>query len=120
MPQFVIPHRIEFAFTRRVACTAGAPKPACVEIVLHATPDNAAVNNVLSDLGDASPNTRFVDYDTSTEARIVVDPATLLPYAHEEQIDWHPSISSLQSSIPVIRPSAVDPGLSHLSPATHR
>ena len=33
-----------------------------------------------------------MNYDASTDARIVVDPATLLPYAREEQLYWYASI----------------------------
>lgn len=92
MPQFVVQHRIEFAFTRTVPCTAGAATQRCVEIVLHATPDRKSLNDVLADISD--PDEPFVDYDTSTDARIVVDPATLLPYAREEQVYWFASLGN--------------------------
>jgi len=92
MPQFVVQQRIEFAFTRRVPCTAADSSPTCVEIVLHATPDKASLNDVLTDITD--PEDRFVDYDASIDARIVVDPATLLPYAREEQVYWFASLGS--------------------------
>lgn len=92
MPEFVVQQRIEFAFTRRVPCTSGIATPTCVEIVLHATPDKKSLNDVLTDITD--PNDRFVDYDASTDARIVVDPATLLPYAREEQVFWFASLGN--------------------------
>ena len=92
MPQFVVQQRIEFAFTRMVPCTAGSATQTCVEIVLHATPDKKSLNDVLTDIGD--PEEPFVDYDTSTDARIVVDPATLLPYAREEQVYWFASLGN--------------------------
>lgn len=92
MPQFVVQQRVEFAFTRRVPCTTGLPTPTCVEIVLHATPDEKSLHDVLMDITD--PNDRFVDYDASIDARIVVDPATLLPYAQEEQVFWFASLGN--------------------------
>jgi hypothetical protein len=92
MPQFVVSQRIEFAFTRMVPCTAGIAAHGCVEIVLHATPDKKSLDDVLTDISE--PDNRFVDYDASTDARIVVDPATLLPYAREEQIYWFASLGN--------------------------
>ena len=47
---------------------------------------------MLTDITD--PDGRFVDYDASIDARIVVDPATLLPYAQEEQIYWFASLGN--------------------------
>lgn len=91
IPQFVVSQRIEFAFTRRVPCTAGIAPQMCVEIVLHATPDKQSLDDVLTDISD--PNDPF-DYDASTDARIVVDPATLLPYVREEQIYWFASLGN--------------------------
>jgi hypothetical protein len=96
MPQFVVSQRIEFAFTRMVPCTAaaaaGAATQTCVEIVLHATPDKKSLDDVLTDVSGSDGG--FVDYDASTDARIVVDPATLLPYAREEQIYWFASLGN--------------------------
>jgi tetratricopeptide (TPR) repeat protein len=82
IPQVVVQHRVEFAFTRKVSCTAGAAEQACVEIVIRATPDKDAVDQVISDSGIA-------DYTASVEARIVTDPAALLPYALEERVYWY-------------------------------
>jgi hypothetical protein len=92
MPQFVVQHHVEFAFTRMVPCTPGATAQTCVEIVLHAIPDKKSLDDVLTDISD--PDSRFVDYDSSISARIVVDPATLLPYAREEQVYWFASLGS--------------------------
>jgi hypothetical protein len=92
MPQFVVQHRVEFAFTRMVPCTPAATAQTCVEIVLHAMPDKKSLDDVLNDISD--PDSRLVDYDSSMSARIVVDPATLLPYAREEQVYWFASLGS--------------------------
>lgn len=89
MSLFVVPERIEFAFTRLVRCTPGAAAGSCVELVIHATPDEQALDNLLADIGDSFQGGLSVDYAASTDARIVLDPATLLPYAREEQIYWY-------------------------------
>ncbi|MGH8289862.1 MAG: hypothetical protein ACREV7_12695 [Steroidobacteraceae bacterium] len=94
MSEFVIEQRIDFAFTRDVPCIAGAADRKCVEIVIRATPDPKALSHVLDDLGGAPPNNLFVDYFVSTEARIVTDPATLLPYAREERVYWYASMGN--------------------------
>lgn len=93
MPEFVVQQRIVFAFTRRVPCTAGANAHTCVELVVHATPDKDALQDVLTDLAGSGEDPYF-HYDASTAARIVLDPATLLPYARDEKIYWYASDGS--------------------------
>jgi hypothetical protein len=80
----VVQHRMEFAFTRMVPCTAGAAAQTCVEMVIHATPDEGSLDQMIADAGLGA-------YTASTEARIVTDPATLLPYAREERRSWYAS-----------------------------
>jgi len=84
MPRTVVQHRLEFAFTRMVPCTAGAAEQTCVEMVIRAAPDEEALAQVIADNNLAA-------YIASTEARIVTDPATLLPYAREERAYWYAS-----------------------------
>ncbi|HEY6515317.1 MAG TPA: hypothetical protein VIY50_04180, partial [Steroidobacteraceae bacterium] len=91
---FDVPQRIEFAFTRVVPCTAGAAEKKCVEIVLHATPDQTAINNLLADLGGSSPDSAHMDYAASINTRIVIDPATLLAYGREERVHWYVSLGT--------------------------
>jgi len=86
MPQVVVQHRLEFAFTRMVPCTQDAEAQACVELVIRATPDQDALDQVMADAG-------LTAYSASIEARIVTDPATLLPYAREERRYWYASSS---------------------------
>src|SRR4029077_20380711 len=71
MPRIVVQHRIEFAFTRMLPCTAGVVAQTCVEMVIRATPDQASLDNVMADMG--LPRGRFTaySYTASTEARIV-------------------------------------------------
>jgi hypothetical protein len=59
---------------------------------MHATPDQKTVNNLFADLGGFSPDYRYMDYAASIDARIVVDPLTLFPYAREERIYWYISV----------------------------
>jgi hypothetical protein len=92
MPQLIVQSQIEFAFTRKVPCTAGASVEKCVEIVMRATPDPQALTHLLDDLGGAPPNNAFVDYFASTETRLVTDPSTLLPYARDEWVYWFVSV----------------------------
>lgn len=92
LPRVVVQHRIEFAFTRMVPCTAGAVAQTCVEMVIRATPDQASLDNVMADMGRPRGRfTNYYNYTASTEARIVTDPATLMPYAREERIHWYAS-----------------------------
>ncbi len=86
LPHAVVQHRIEFAFTRMVPCTPGAAAQTCVELVVRATPDHDVLDQVMADAD-------LTAYSTSTEARIVTDPATLLPYAREERRHWYASSS---------------------------
>jgi hypothetical protein len=82
LPQVVVQQRLEFAFTRRVPCTAAATEPSCVELVIRTTPDQEAVNRLIS------------NYAASTATRIVVDPATLLAYSREDRLYWYASIGN--------------------------
>lgn len=90
--RFVVPQQIEFSFARMVPCTLGAAEKKCVEIVIHATPNQATVNNLLADIRGFSVEYRYTDYAASIDARIVVDPATLFPFAREERIYWYVSV----------------------------
>jgi hypothetical protein len=78
---------------RMVPCTAGAVAQTCVEMVIRATPDQASLDTVMADMGlRRSRFTNYYNYTASTEARIVTDPATLMPYAREERIHWYASL----------------------------
>jgi hypothetical protein len=84
LPGVIAPHRIEFAFTRMVPCTRDAPAPTCVELVLHASPDPQALAQLVEDAHISA-------YSGSRDLRIVTDPATLLPYARDEHLEWYAS-----------------------------
>lgn len=91
--RYEVPQTIQFAFTRKVACTAGDATRECAEIVIHATPDQTTIENLFADLAGSSPEYPYMGYAAATDARIVVDPATLLPYSREERIYWYASTS---------------------------
>jgi hypothetical protein len=90
LPRVVVQNRIEFTFTHRVPCTGGATQYACVEIVYRATPEQAALDNAMADMGLQRGS--FTNYTASTEARIVTDPTTLMPYAREAWTHWYTSL----------------------------
>ncbi len=92
MPRVVVQSRLQFAFTHRVPCTDGAAAQTCAEIVIRATPERGDLDQIMADFVLPGTNARLRDYSASTEARIVVDPTTLLPYAREEWIYWYVSI----------------------------
>lgn len=94
MPRFVVQHRVEFAFTRMVPCTAGAAAPTCAELVLRAVPEEQSLAQLMNDMALQSRGTPFVHYSASMEVRIVADPATLTPYAREQQLYWYASIGN--------------------------
>jgi hypothetical protein len=124
MSQFVVEQRIEFAFTQWVPCTAGTALRKCVELVIRAAPDEAALSHILEDIGGAPPNNLFVDYFDSTVARLVVDPATLLPYAREERIYWfaslgHSAKDAILESEHLLSTTTYDSRLTPLAPPSH-
>jgi tetratricopeptide (TPR) repeat protein len=92
---YVVPQRIEFAFSRMVPCTSGAAEKRCVEIVIHAIPNQTTINNLLADMASSVPQYRHMDYAASIDARIVIDPTTLLLYAREERIYWYISVGKI-------------------------
>ena len=98
LQRYVVEQHITFAFTSRVPCAAGEAARRCIEIVLHVTPEKKELSPLLADIrylltgiGPRYFGRQFFHYDASITARIVIDPATLLPYSREERIDWYAS-----------------------------
>jgi hypothetical protein len=81
-PNLFLAHKIQFAFTRFVPCTADAADLSCAEIVLRATPDPVAVKTVLEYLirRASLPPGQVPRLWSVTYLRLVADPATLQPY----------------------------------------
>ena len=81
-PNLFLAHKIQFAYTRFVPCTADAADLSCVEIVLRATPDPAAAKEALAYVVRRSrlPSGQVPRLWSVTYMRLVTDPATLQPY----------------------------------------
>jgi hypothetical protein len=84
-PLLFINHKIEFAFTRQVACTRDAPKPSCVEIVMRAAPEESEMQKVLHETQRVAHGERRQDLKSAatTAIRLVTDPDTLIPYLRD-------------------------------------
>ena len=92
IPSFLVDHRIEFAFTHMLPCTAGAAVQSCVEIVYRATPEQESLDGAIADI--QSQLSQYARYTASIEARIVIDPATLMLYEKEAHVTWYVSTSN--------------------------
>jgi len=79
---FFVMHKIQFAYTRPVPCTADSAEAACAEIVLRATPDPAVLQTMLETLAHRSHprSLQMPRLWSVTYLRLVTDPATLQPY----------------------------------------
>jgi hypothetical protein len=90
MPNIALIHRLRFAYTRPVPCTANAVDESCVELVIHATPDPHAIDALIQSyrLNEKQP----LQYASETDLRLVLDPNTLHPYAHETRRYWYAAI----------------------------
>ena len=91
--QLMAPNDIEFAYTRDVPCTGAATQHACVEIVVHASPQAEAVTQILDRLvsGTITPLSSYVHYWSATYIRIVTDPETLGTRVYDVRRYWHVS-----------------------------
>jgi tetratricopeptide (TPR) repeat protein len=79
-PQAFVMHKIEFAYTRSLPCTADASDDSCIEIVVHAAPDPAALNEFARKLEPRGDPARC---SSATEMRLVTNPATLQSYLRD-------------------------------------
>jgi tetratricopeptide (TPR) repeat protein len=80
-PQGVIEHQVEVVLARWLPCAVGKPADSCIELLLEAVPATKAVEDVASKLVAADQGK--LDYAAQTRLRLVVDPATLIPYESE-------------------------------------
>jgi tetratricopeptide (TPR) repeat protein len=92
----LLPNDMEFAYTRNVPCTADSAAPSCVEIVLHATPQEELLGQWLEQLTPSLqlPRGRTVHYWATSYLRIVTDPNTLMTYASDARRYWYLSADS--------------------------
>jgi hypothetical protein len=100
--QLLIPHDVEFAYTRDVPCTAIATDRSCVEIVVHATPQTESLTALMQYVDRALPGHRKVrfHYWFTTYMRIVTDPNTLTTYVYDARRYWHASGDTLDTDKP--------------------
>jgi hypothetical protein len=96
MPRVVVQNRIAFAFTRMLPCTPDSQERTCAEIVIRAKPDTEALDRVMADFNSQSEDERIDDYVSSTQIRIVTDPATLLSVSREARVFWYASIGKVK------------------------
>ncbi len=92
MPRVVVQSRIDFAFTRWVPCSAGASERSCIEVVMRTTPDKDALDRIVDDFTLPTADGHIDAYTATTAARMVTDPATLLPYEREERVYWYAAL----------------------------
>jgi len=87
---YMVTQDVTFAFTRELPCTADAPSHLCAEIVLRATPRaedlKQAIGQMRSQVKLSAEQT--MQYWAQRYVRLVVDPATLLPYVRDVRQSW--------------------------------
>jgi hypothetical protein len=87
---YMVNQDITFAFTRELPCTADAPSHLCAEIVLRATPKAEDLKQAIGQMGAQVKlsASQSLHYWAQTYIRLVVDPATLLPYVRDVRQSW--------------------------------
>jgi hypothetical protein len=86
-PQIILYHRLRFSFTREVPCPGRAERPTCVELIVHASPQEEPLEEVMGSLHLEHGET--MRYLSATTVRIVTDPQTLRPYLNEVRRYWY-------------------------------
>ncbi|HEX3603071.1 MAG TPA: hypothetical protein VHU43_03195 [Steroidobacteraceae bacterium] len=83
--QVFVKNAIEFAYTRPIPCTDDAKETACIEMVLHATPDPAVLGEILGSLSRSArlPRQQRPELQERTDMRLIVDPITLVAYRRD-------------------------------------
>jgi tetratricopeptide (TPR) repeat protein len=84
-PQVFVWSEIEFAYTHPVPCFGDAKETACIEIVLHAKPDPAVLEDMLKVLARSArlPRGQLPQLQAITHMRLIVDPITLVAYRRD-------------------------------------
>jgi hypothetical protein len=91
----LVNQRIQFRYTHAVPCTPDAPEAACVEIVVHATPE---IDSLAATLDAMEQAARPLHYSAATTLRIVTDPKTLTPYVFDARRYWYLSLGAADSA----------------------
>jgi len=84
-PQVFVWSEIEFAYTHPVPCLDDSKETACIEIVLHAKPDPAVLEDMskVLALGAHLPRGQLPQLQSITHMRLIVDPITLVAYRRD-------------------------------------
>jgi tetratricopeptide (TPR) repeat protein len=84
-PQVFVWSEIEFAYTHPVPCFGDAKETACIEIVLHAKPDPAVLEDMLKVLARSArlPRGQLPQLQAITHMRLIVDPITSVAYRRD-------------------------------------
>jgi tetratricopeptide (TPR) repeat protein len=84
-PQVFVLSEIEFAYTHPVPCLGDAKETACIEIVLHAKPDPAVLEDMLKVLAHSArlPRGQLPQLQAITHMRLIVDPITSVAYRRD-------------------------------------
>jgi len=84
-PQVFVWNEIEFAYTHPVPCLADAKETACIEIVLHAKPDPAVLEDMVKVLARSArlPRGQLPQLQAITHMRLIVDPITSVAYRRD-------------------------------------
>lgn len=92
-PQQLVPNDIEFAYTRDVPCTGAATQRGCIEIVVHARPQDEAIKSLVDSLYHpfVKDEKDRMHYWSTTYIRIVTDPENLQVRVYDVRRYWHAS-----------------------------
>jgi hypothetical protein len=84
-PQVFVWSEIEFAYTHPVPCLGDAKETACIELVLHAKPDPAVLEDMLKVLAHSArlPRGQLPQLQAITHVRLIVDPITSVAYRRD-------------------------------------
>ena len=84
-PQVFVRSEIEFAYTHPAPCLGDAKETACIEIVLHAKPDPALLEDMLKVLARSArlPREQLPQLQAITHMRLVIDPITSVAYRRD-------------------------------------
>lgn len=101
---YLVQYDLNFAFTRQIPCTAETPDRLCAEVIVHATPNADALKTTLQDVGHQLnlSDRQTLHYWSITDLRLVVDPATLLPFVCDTRQAWYIALDGPEKSDPII------------------
>ena len=85
-PGVIVNQRLDFVYTRSLPCTHAATSPTCVELVVRATPQPAALAALLGNY--RTERGAPMHYSSSMYLRLVVDPTSMLPYVRDTHSYW--------------------------------